>query len=211
MKFYIEITLLPGADIDLHYLWSKIYQQIHLSLVEIQDHNGNVPVGISLPEYNEQEYQLGSKLRLFASEESVLNELNIKAWIKSLHDYVHLTSIRPVPKTVKNFAVYSRKQINRSQSKLKRIIKRKAIRDGISIEEAGKFYHDSIDCLGGKYLQNDSTSKNGLLKQPFINIKSLSTGEHFRMFIEKKIVSENSINMEFNTYGLNKNSKVPEF
>lgn len=199
MKFYIEITLLPGADIDLYYLWSKVYQQIHLSLVAMQDENGKVPVGIALPEYNEKEYQLGSKLRLFASEESVLNELNIKAWIKNLHDYVHLTGIRAVPETVRSFAVYSRKQINRSQSKLKRIIKRKAIRDGISIEEAGK------------YLQNDSASKNGQLKQPFINIKSLSTGERFRLFIEKEIVLENSINMEFNTYGLNKKSNVPEF
>ena len=37
MKHYIEITLLPNPDINLLSLWSKVFQQIHLGLVEMQD------------------------------------------------------------------------------------------------------------------------------------------------------------------------------
>ncbi|MEA1972151.1 MAG: type I-F CRISPR-associated endoribonuclease Cas6/Csy4, partial [Candidatus Cloacimonadota bacterium] len=136
MNFYIEVTLLPGADIDLYYLWSKVYQQIHLAFVENQDNNGKVLVGIAFPEYNEEKYQLGSKIRLFAQNESVLGKLDIMKWLKHLSDYVHCTRIRPVPDKIKQLVMYSRKQGNRSQSKLNRTIKRKAEREGISIEKA---------------------------------------------------------------------------
>ncbi|MBE0472372.1 MAG: type I-F CRISPR-associated endoribonuclease Cas6/Csy4, partial [Methyloprofundus sp.] len=37
MKHYIELTLLPNTDINAFTLWSKVYQQIHLGLVEMQD------------------------------------------------------------------------------------------------------------------------------------------------------------------------------
>ena len=44
MKNYIEMTLLPDADITLNFLWEKLYQQLHLALVEIQDSDKTVPV-----------------------------------------------------------------------------------------------------------------------------------------------------------------------
>lgn len=51
MKYYLEMTLLPNSDINLFTLWSTLFGQIHLGLVEIQDDQGYVPIGISFPEY----------------------------------------------------------------------------------------------------------------------------------------------------------------
>ena len=51
MKNYIEITLLPSAEITLSFLWEKLYQQLHLALVEIQDSDKSVSVGVSFPKY----------------------------------------------------------------------------------------------------------------------------------------------------------------
>ena len=41
MKHYIEITLLPDAEVGLGFIWQKMYQQIHLALVEVKDANEN--------------------------------------------------------------------------------------------------------------------------------------------------------------------------
>ena len=34
MNYYREITILPNADISFYFIWQKLYQQIHLALVE---------------------------------------------------------------------------------------------------------------------------------------------------------------------------------
>lgn len=51
MKFYQELTLLPQDEINIYFLWSKTFQQIHLGLVEMQDDQKRVPIGLSFPEY----------------------------------------------------------------------------------------------------------------------------------------------------------------
>lgn len=87
MKFYIEITLLPGVDIGINFLWAKLYQQIHLALVDMNDGKGSVPVGVAFPQYDTDKNRLGNKLRLFASSESDLIKLDIKKWLNRLLDY----------------------------------------------------------------------------------------------------------------------------
>lgn len=51
MRFYCEITLLPNPEVNLNFLWSKAFQQIHLGLVEMQDDRKQVPIGVGFPEY----------------------------------------------------------------------------------------------------------------------------------------------------------------
>ena len=99
MKYYLEITLLPNPDINLLTLWSKVFQQIHLGLVEMQDNQKRVPIGVSFPEYiiGEKYSVLGGKLRLFAQEETTLARLDAPKWLSRLSDYVHCTGIRSVP------------------------------------------------------------------------------------------------------------------
>lgn len=197
MKYYIEMTLLPGGDISLYFLWSKVFQQIHLALVELQDDKGQVPVGISFPEYNENTNFLGSKVRFFGATESILNSLDIKKWIQHFNDYVHCTQIRPVPTDKKQFSIFSRKQPGRSHSKLIRTIKRKADRDGISLEEAAKYISNEDDNIS--------------LKLPFINLVSLSSGKSFRLFIDKKSGLSDPVNGTYSSYGLCPTTTVPDF
>lgn len=53
MKYFIDITLLPGPEVPLHFLWQKVYQHIHQAFVEI-NHNGKICIGASFPEYDEK-------------------------------------------------------------------------------------------------------------------------------------------------------------
>ncbi|MBL1422430.1 MAG: type I-F CRISPR-associated endoribonuclease Cas6/Csy4, partial [Alphaproteobacteria bacterium] len=34
MKYYLDITILPDEEANLGFLWHKVYQQIHIALVE---------------------------------------------------------------------------------------------------------------------------------------------------------------------------------
>lgn len=122
MNYYLEITLLPNYEINLFNLWSKTFQQIHLGLVEMQDDQKQVPIGISFPEYKNGEKfgVLGSKLRLLAPDEASLMRFDASKWLTRLSDYVHYTSIRPVPDSIKGFAVYHREQPKTGRERLAR-------------------------------------------------------------------------------------------
>ena len=133
MKYYQDVTLIPGPEIPLYFIWEKLYQQLHLALVEIQDENGKVPVGAGFPGYEQEPPTLGNKLRLFAPSRSDLEALNAEKWLSRLADYVHLTGIRPVPENISRIASFKRVQPKSNNARLAR---RKAKREGISMDEA---------------------------------------------------------------------------
>ena len=97
MTHYQEIFLLPNADIGLYFLWQKVYQQIHLALVEHKEGANRSAVGLSFPGYDAGKYLLGTRLRLFAAEEKQLQQVNCVKWLHRLDDYVDVNRITPVP------------------------------------------------------------------------------------------------------------------
>ncbi len=195
MKYYQELTLLPDADVELYFIWSSLYTQIHLALVDIQDEQGNIAVGVSFPEYvKEGDYAvLGSKLRLFAQNEAILEKLNLSKWLDRLSDYVHHTKIRSVPEKIEGHAVFQR---YRTKTNAERLARRYAKRNGVSLEEAMKKYKDF---------------KDELTTLPFIRIRSQSNQNLFRLIIDKKAVESHTGDYRFSTYGLSTDSSVPEF
>ncbi len=193
MKHYIEITLLPNPDISLNFLWEKVYQRIHLELVEIKDHKGSVQIGVAFPEYNAAQYQLGTKLRLFAQQADTLEQLNPREFLKHLSDYVHLTTSREVPENkITGYVSYSRVQV---KSNAQRLIRRSIKKDWLSPQQA----EERLNKLSDKQIT-----------LPFVQINSKSTGERFRLFIN--CIEQSQANTKaFNTYGLSKQSTVPVF
>ncbi|MBA3581149.1 MAG: type I-F CRISPR-associated endoribonuclease Cas6/Csy4 [Gammaproteobacteria bacterium] len=192
MKFYIEATLLPDAEIGLNFLWAKIYQQIHLALVEIQDANKQVPIAVAFPEHDKSTLYLGKKLRLFANEQSQLDALDIRKWLARFSDYVHFTKVREVPASISQYACFSRLQ---AKSNIERVARRKARRENITEQNA-------LVLLKG--------FKDEKLKEPFIHLHSLSGGNDFRLFISKREV-EQAVTGGFNLYGLSASATVPWF
>ena len=214
MRCYQEITLIPNADINRHFLWSKTFQQIHLGLVEMQDAQKRVPIGLSFPEYKmgEKFGILGSKLRLFAADEAALTRFDVASRLSRLSDYVHCTGIRPVPSTVKGYAVYQREQPKTGRERLAR---RYAKRHNLDYETAfnGKVelcakHDNATECE--RMLMSYSEMPHKTITTPFIRLKSLSSGNTFCLWIKKKEI-ENSMNGIFTTYGLSSAASVPEF
>ncbi len=194
MKFYLEITLLPNEEVDIHFLWAKLYAQLHLAFVEAATGQGGQTVGMSFPRYqaDAQMRFLGHKSRLCAPNTSDLEKLNLAQWLERLADYVHLSSIKPVPETIKGYAVFSR---YRPRFNIDKVAERFAQHKNIGFESA---------------LAHCKTYKTPAKMLPFIQLKSQTNGQEFRLAIQQKVVEQGQAGV-FNTYGLSQNATVPIF
>jgi len=214
MKSFQELTLLPQEQISIYFLWSRTFQQIHLGLVEMQDDQKRVPIGLSFPEYKvgEKFGVLGGKLRLFAPDEAALTRFDAASRLSRLSDYVRCTGIRPVPSTVKGYAVYQREQPKTGRERLAR---RYAKRHNLDYETAfnGKVElcakrDNATECE--RMLMSYSEMPHKTITTPFIRLKSLSNGNTFCLWIKKADV-ENHSDGTFTAYGLSSTATVPEF
>lgn len=204
MKFYQEITLIDQAEISTYFIWSKIYTQLHIALAEIKDANDKVNIGISFPQYIFEEktdqqkakINLGKKLRLFASSESDLKQLDIRKWLERLEDYVHITSIREVPQDIKGYAIYKRKQV---KTNAQRLARHRVKRGDIGFDEALARYSNVVTTTVLPYIEMKSLSNS-----------TSSDEKRFKLFIEKQPATKSETQV-FSTYGLSSVSSVPEF
>ena len=200
MNYYIEVTLMENDQFSPYELWSQLYPQLHLALVEAKNADNKVNIGFSFPQYRFHQDKgvgfIGTKLRLFAESEADLKKLDIRRWLERLEDYVHVTSIREVPNDIKNYAIYKRKQV---KTNAQRLARHRVKRGDIGFDEALARYSNVV------------TTTN----MPYIEMKSLSTSDQqsekrFKLFIEKQS-AEKSETQVFSTYGLSSESSVPEF
>ncbi len=181
MKYYLDINLFPDAEANLGFIWQKVYQKIHLALVEMKTPDGNSAIAVSFPEYGEKFFPLGSTLRLLAPSHELLQQLDI-AKLNCLHDYIHCKAIEEIPRSV-TFARFKRHQFNINPERLAR---RRAKRKGESLEQALQHYADF---------------KDKTTRLPFLNVTSLSNGNKFRLFIGREKIAQPVVG-EFNCYGL---------
>ena len=200
MNYYIEVTLMENDQFSPYELWSQLYPQLHLALVEAKNADNKVNIGFSFPQYRFHQDKgvgfIGTKLRLFAESEADLKKLDIRRWLERLEDYVHVTSIREVPNDIKNYAIYKRKQV---KTNAQRLARHRVKRGDIGFDEALARYSNVV------------TTTN----MPYIEMKSLSTSDQqsekrFKLIIEKQS-AEKSETQVFSTYGLSSVSSVPEF
>lgn len=194
MNYYIEITLLASTDIKIFALWSKVFQQLHLGLVEIQDGQGHVPIGISFPEYvvGEKISILGGKCRLIADQIDTLSRFDVLKRLGRLSDSVHCTDVLAVPENISGYATYQRLQ---QKTNGLRLARRFAKRHSISVEEAYP-----------KFSLNARKTNSA----PYIWLRSLSSNHNFCLWIKKNHVSK-ACAEKFSTYGLSPVATVPEF
>ncbi len=200
MHYYTDIKLITDTEITLGFIWQKVYLQIHLALVERRDADNKLSIGLAFPQYQKEAFPLGSVLRIFAETKEELEKLNINHWLARLLDYIEISKIQEVPKEIKTFASFGRKQF-KSNAEIRRLAKRHAKRNNISEEEALSLYANTEE----KYKK--LKEKN---KLPFLNIKSLSNGHPMKIFIVKK-ESPKEHKGNFNTYGLSNTSTLPMF
>lgn len=212
MNHYQEITLLPDAEISLAFLWTKVYTQLHLAFVAQKDTPHGGTFAVSFPEYTEGKGKgLGHKVRVFAETEEALQTLNLDKKLERLLDYVHLTTIRPIPtRRLKGYAIYSRQHAPKSQAQTAR---RFARRHDLPIEQAtarlAKKQRPN-DRRDPKESKADETRKNATRDLPYIQMQSLTNHHKYSLFIQKQPTPAPATS-PFSLYGLSPKAAVPEF
>ena len=192
MNYYQEITLLPNADINLYFIWQKLYQQIHIALVENKTAGNASAIGVAFPEYNADKYSLGTKLRLFAEDEQALEQMQCEKWLNRLSDYVHLGRIKPVPEKLAGYACFKHIKFKGNKEKLAR---RRAKRKRETLRQALAHFEDFEEQRS---------------KLPYINMTSQTNGQRFRLFIEKQAMEQPQTGL-YSCYGLSNTTTVPLF
>ena len=124
MNYYQEITLLPDAEISLSFIWQKVFQQVHIALVENKVAPNQSEIAVGFPEYQQAGFPLGNKLRLFAKDKVTLEKLAITQWLAKLEDYAHIKAIKPVPSEV-TYVSFIRKNV-KSPERIERDMRQKA-------------------------------------------------------------------------------------
>ena len=192
MNHYQDISLLPDADIELYFLWQKIYKQIHLALVENKVADNSSSIGVSFPEYDSDNYYLGKKIRVFAESKKQLEQLRCDQWLNRFNDYVQISPICPVPEHIEGYACFKHSKLKGNKEKMAR---RRAKRKGETIQQS-LAYFEGFDEQRSKL--------------PYIIIRSETNGNIFRLFIEKKVSVTPQMGM-YSCYGLSNTSTVPLF
>lgn len=206
------MTLLPDAEITLGFIWQKIYQQIHIALVDNKINNNESAIAVAFPQYGDKAFPLGNQLRLLAETKEQLNKLNIQQWLHRLEDYVHIKSIKPVPDNVKQVC-FVREQVKGTagiEKKQQAKAKYWSEKSGIPIEA----------CL----LSLEKSKPNIKSILPFIWLESqetkrlnAATSRKFPLFIKRIEVNERQKG-RIDCYGLSANHQeiqqlgsVPQF
>ena len=200
MKYYLDITLLPNAEASLGFLWQKIFQQVHIALVDNKVDDNESAIALSIVGYGDKCFPLGSKLRLFSGSKEALVTLNIQEWLKRLSDYCHIKSIKNVPDDVKHYARFTRKRVKSIEVKAKR---------------RAKHLNKSYDEVFAFLLKE---GRSGECKLPYINVESQGAKKRveqgvscqFLLFIERTIFEIPTLG-KFDCYGLSKSATVPCF
>lgn len=188
MDHYQDIKILPDSEFPAPMLMNALFTKLHRMLVQL---NSNT-IGISFPRVDEKLPRLGQILRLHGTG-SRLQNLQAQNWLKGMRDHVDVAEITPVPSNAQYCRV-RRVQVKSSAERLRRrYIKR---HEGVT----------ESDVLG---LIPSSVEKR--LELPFLQLKSESTGQLFRLFIEHQQPQTQPVAGEFNSYGLSNKATVPWF
>lgn len=210
MKYFQDITLLPDGDITLGFLWQKVYQQLHIALVEQRVDAQHSAIAVSFPTYGGKGFPLGNKLRVLAKEKAQLEKLNLACFLARFEDYTHLKSIQPVPEHATPVA-FIRQQV-KGQTRIEKDMQDKAV---LWAEKSGQ---PLAECLK----QLEKSKPKAEVKTPFFWMESQQTkaanperSARFPLFIQRVEVDAFKPGL-FNCYGLSaergdKITTVPHF
>lgn len=192
MAYYQELILIPHEEVDLYFIWHKLFQQIHIALADNKTMDGKSHIGVGFPEYHAESYCLGKRLQLFAENEKYLQKMNCEKWLNRLMDYVHIQPIKPVPDTINGYACFKHVKLKGNKEKLAR---RRAKRIGETLQQALAHF------------ENYQDERSNL---PYINMVSQTNGHRFRLIIDKQDMEEHKEGM-FSCYGLSNMATIPLF
>jgi len=184
MKYYIDIRVLPDPEFSTSVLMNALFAKLHRALVM----TGQGKIGVSFPQAQKT---LGDSIRLHGSQ-GALQRIMETNWLRGLSDYTHVSSITTVPDNCR-YRVVDRVH---AKSSVERMYRRSVKNGRLTAEEA------EIRMSAGKEQH---------LKLPFVQLKSQSTEQAFRLFIQQGKLLDTPVEARFSAYGLSGVGTIPWF
>lgn len=187
MDHYVDLKLRPDPESSPSHLMAALFSKLHLALVAQKSER----IGTSFPAVEAERQWLGDCLRLHGTHAD-LTTLMQMPWLAGVRDHVQATAVSPVPTKAKH-RVVSRVQAKSSPDRLRR---RQMRRHGIDATEA---------------LARVPDAAIERLDLPYVHVRSHSTAQPFRLFIQHGDLQDAPTPGCFNGYGLSPVTTIPWF
>lgn len=183
MDHYLDIRVLPDPEFGQVDLLNALYAKLHRVLPSLTQGR----VGVSFPNHQRT---LGGCLRLHGTLDD-LQTLLAAPWLQGLRDYIQLGVPMRIPATV------GYRTVRRVQAKSAHNKRRRSVAKGwLSEAEA---------------LARIPDSQQKVMRLPYAELRSLSTGSRMRLYIEHGPLLAQPAVGPFNAYGLSATATVPWF
>lgn len=183
MNYYIDIEIMPDAEMRESPLINLVYNKFHKALVKLKSEQ----IGVSFPGY---QIKLGRLLRLHGDKTDLQNLQGLN-WLGGIAGYCDISDLKKVSADVK-YRTVSRIRTNTSKSKLKRLKQRGSI-----TPDEEKIYKTKMFSQG--------------LANPYLDLESGSTGQKHRRFFRFGPLLDQPVEGKFDSYGVSKVATVPWF
>jgi CRISPR-associated endonuclease Csy4 len=187
MDSYLDIELRPDPETASNHLLGALYAKVHQALVA--QHGSNVAV--CFPDHQMRPSTLGTRLRLLGSQ-AALQAVTATDWLGSMRDHVRVSAMAAVPPDAQHRSV-RRVQAKSNPERLRRRLMKRH------------------DLTPAQALDRIPDSAAELLNLPFVQLRSTSSGQPFRMFLSVGPALPAATTGEFNAYGLSQTATVPWF
>lgn len=184
MDHYLDIRLLPEEpEVSESFLLNALFAKLHLRLGQL----GRADIGVSFPH---QAKRLGNLLRLHGTQTG-LQTLMDEDWLQGLKGYCECSQPTAVPTDTEY------RTVRRVQAKSAHNKRMRSIRKGwLSETEA---------------MERITDTQQRELKLPFVQLKSRSSGQLMRIYIEHGPLQSIAVAGTFSAYGLSATATIPWF
>jgi CRISPR-associated endonuclease Csy4 len=189
MDHYVDLKLRPDPEFSPPMLMNALFAKLHRALVSLASER----IGVSFPDHDARAPHLGLCLRLHGQRPD-LDALSGTGWLHGMRDHLVMEDAlpRPVP-TQSAHRVVQRVQADSNPERLRRRLMR---RHGMDEAEARTRIPDSA----ARWLD-----------LPYVQLRSTSTGQPFRLFIAHGPIQTTAQPGLFSAYGLSPTATVPWF
>ena len=187
MECFVDIELLPDPEFEAHLLLGTLYARLHHALTP----SNSLGIAVCFQGHQARPPTLGTRIRLLGSRSALLAHSSTD-WLNGMHDYVRASALAEVPIDAPH------RTLRRVQAKSnpERLRRRLMKRHGLNEKQARERLPDSVAQM---------------LNLPFVQIKSQSTGQTFRLFLRLGPEQSAPTPGKFNAYGLSQNATIPWF
>jgi CRISPR-associated endonuclease Csy4 len=193
MNYYQDIKIQPDAEIRESWLLNKVYSKLHKAIFDLSA----TDIGISFPQVK---IKLGDVVRIHSTQER-LQQLQNLNWLGGLSGYCKVGEVLPVPDKVNGHQTIFRIRQNMSLARMQKKITHQKSKSYLKTDDDIKVYE--------KYYKA-KMFKTGL-DNPYLELQSTSTGNKYRLYIAFGELQKQSVEGEFNHFGLSKIATMPIF